>query len=161
MLGKKPLDQSCEPAPPAGPESNTTYAGRFSFSLPKPYVVQAPREGRPPRPKPLCMNIWAGAWLISSVCRLRTTHNSSATPPRQGRCSTTSSPTLPCLENRNGEPARTFLSPINANFKPSSNASGQFSPCRFERTGFGSSMSNWDGAPTIWRWITDFARGLK
>src|SRR6185369_3013124 len=51
--GKNPLPQTLLPA--SGnfpPEVNTTKPGRFSFSVPKPYVTHEPRLGRPSRGEP-------------------------------------------------------------------------------------------------------------
>ena len=45
---------------PRGPDCSTTNAGRSRDSLPRPYVTQAPRAGRPGALKPAFMNSFAG-----------------------------------------------------------------------------------------------------
>ncbi len=63
-LGKNPADHRLVPAPPVGPETNTTYAGSSSLSEPRPYVSHEPKLGRPPRPKPVCRT--AGSVAVSA-----------------------------------------------------------------------------------------------
>ena len=50
----------------------TTNPGRFWASVPSPYHSQLPAAGRPEIIEPVFMNVWAGSWLIASVCIERT-----------------------------------------------------------------------------------------
>ena len=46
-----------------------TKPGRFWFSVPRPYWIQAPIEGRMAAVAPQCRNRVAGPWATPSVCR--------------------------------------------------------------------------------------------
>ena len=51
--------------------------------------------GRPPSPKPVFMNVWAGSWLICSDCIERMMQSSSETLLRCGKMLLISWPDLP------------------------------------------------------------------
>ena len=50
----------------------TTKPGRSSAGVPSPYHSQLPAAGRPEIIEPVFMKVWAGSWLIASVCIDRT-----------------------------------------------------------------------------------------
>ena len=53
MAGRKPLLQFFGPPTGSAPSAMTTKLGRLSLTEPKPYVVHAPIDGRPPRIEPV------------------------------------------------------------------------------------------------------------
>src|SRR6478752_9225002 len=60
VLGKNPLVQFDTPPLPPRPAVSTTYPGKFSDSLPSPYVNHEPMLGRPNRGTPLIIMSCAG-----------------------------------------------------------------------------------------------------
>src|SRR5262249_17891112 len=77
----------------------TTKPGRLSQSLPRPYQTHEPMLGRPEMVVPVFMNVWAGSWLIASVCSERTMQISSAMVLMCGKIELISCPELPHLLN--------------------------------------------------------------
>ena len=81
-LGRKPLchcrDGDRLRIAAAACWSSTTKPGRLLASLPRPYVIHEPMLGRPEIDVPVFMKVWAGSWLICSVCIERTMQMSSA-----------------------------------------------------------------------------------
>src|SRR5436309_1028976 len=98
MAGRNALDQ--HGAPPSGTPSGcgiTQYAGRFSDSLPSPYVTQLPRLGNPISVRPLCSSYIAGAWTVLVHQHDRKKQMSSARRARFGKRSEISMPLAPCF----------------------------------------------------------------
>src|SRR5436190_17408438 len=89
--------------PPAPPGVNTTNAGRFSFSDPRPYEIHAPVEGRVASTVPVWKRLRAGVCVGLNVYMERMTQSLSATEASCGSRLLTSTPPLPCFLNSNGE----------------------------------------------------------
>jgi hypothetical protein len=79
-------------------------AGRFWFSVPRPYTTHEPMLGLTIRSEPVFMNTVATSWAGMSVYIERTTAMSSTCWPIPGKSSLTSVPDLPIGVNLNGEP---------------------------------------------------------
>src|SRR5216683_910424 len=77
--------------------------GRFWFSVPRPYVIHEPIEGRPARLFPVFIINTEGPWLGMSVTIERIWQKSSITPPICGKISLTSVPFCPYLVHVKGE----------------------------------------------------------
>src|SRR5881394_3479171 len=93
----------------AGLSVMTTKAGRFWLSVPRPYVVHAPSDGRPARTEPVFIWQTPPEWLIPSAMQERMTARSSTMPAVWGNQSDTQMPLLPCyfqvrLDASSGEP---------------------------------------------------------
>jgi hypothetical protein len=73
----------------------TTKPGRSSASLPRPYQHHEPMLGRPEIDVPVFISVWAGSWLICSVCIERTRQISLAMEPICGNSVLISWPDLP------------------------------------------------------------------
>src|SRR5437764_7389410 len=91
----------------------TTNAGRFWFSVPRPYVTHEPRHGRPARIEQVFIRAMPAEWLIPSPQQDRRIARSSAHAPMCGNQSDTGNPLCPyCVHFRgeasNGDP----ISPI-------------------------------------------------
>src|SRR3954462_4385935 len=89
---------------------NTTKAGRFWFSVPRPYDTQLPRDGRPPRIEPVFIWQTPAEWLMPSAQHERMTARSSTWRDRCGSQSETHVPLSPCcfhvrLDASSGAPA--------------------------------------------------------
>src|SRR5260221_9424351 len=118
----------------------TTNAGRFVFSVPKPYVVHAPSEGRPARIEPVFIWHTPPEWLIPSAMHERITAISSTICAVCGNQSDTHSPLCPCrfhcrFEANNGDPD----SPIAVITLPKLGGNGL--PARSASRGLGSNKS--------------------
>src|SRR5262245_7862411 len=95
-----PLDQFL--APLIGPpewSSLTTNPGKFSFSLPRPYVTHDPRAGCPDRIRPEFIMSMADPWIGDSAYMLCTNAMSSTHDPMFGNRSLTILPHLPYGSN--------------------------------------------------------------
>src|SRR5712671_4032344 len=77
--------------------------GRFWFSVPSPYNVHAPTDGRTNCELPVCSCTNACGWFGMSVCMLCTMHNSSACFATLGNNSEIHNPLCPRCSNLNGE----------------------------------------------------------
>jgi hypothetical protein len=79
-----------------------TKPGRSWFSLPRPYSVHDPIDGRAKRNSPVCIMSVAWGWLGTSVCMLLIRHRSSACFARCGNRSEIHRPLWPCRRNVHG-----------------------------------------------------------
>src|SRR3954467_15385567 len=123
MDGRNPAPQfDAPPLVPFVPVENTTNAGKSLDSLPSPYVVHAPKLGRPNCWLPVFIMICPGAWLNASVCSDFTMHKSSATVARCGNNSDNSAPDCPCRANLYFGPSRVEFGLMNAARYPLSNS---------------------------------------
>ena len=77
--------------------------GRFSFSLPRPYSVHAPIDGRLNWKMPVCSWRNACGWAGTSVCMPRSRHSSSACLDSSGNSSEIHRPLWPLCLNFHGE----------------------------------------------------------
>ena len=75
--------------------TSDVYAGRSEASEPIPYQTHEPAAGRPEICVPVFMKVWAGSWLICSVCIERITQMSSAISPIFGSSVDSSWPDFP------------------------------------------------------------------
>src|SRR6266568_150733 len=104
---------------------STTNPGRFSFSVPRPYVTHEPIEGCPWRGEPVKSNNSAGVWLNWSVFMDLITHKSSAASWSLGIASDIQMPLLPYCANCLGVPISLGTPEVKANLRPFRNSSGQ------------------------------------
>ena len=132
-------------------------AGRFSFSVPSPYEIHDPIEGRTKRSLPVFMARMAPPWAALVPYIERTKQRSSATPARLGSSSLTQWPDCPCRRNSQGLLKRL---PVSLNCTSGlANGSGLLS----SRTSSGlySNRSCCDGPPCMCRKMMRLARGAK
>src|ERR1019366_787093 len=78
----------------------TMNAGRFSLTVPRPYVTHAPSEGRPPTMEPVFIWLTPLEWFRPLAQQERMTARSSAQVAMFGSQSETESPLSPCLAQR-------------------------------------------------------------
>src|SRR6185436_15608619 len=94
--GMKPAPQLRGPfTTVAGLSCRTTKAGRFAFSVPRPYVTHEPSEGRPARVDPVFIWHTPPEWLMPSWTQERITARSSAHCATWGYQSEIQSPPFP------------------------------------------------------------------
>ncbi len=132
-------------------------AGRFSFSVPSPYEIHDPIDGRTKRSLPVFMARMAPPWAALVPYIDRTKQRSSATPARLGSSSLTQCPDCPCCLNSHGLLKRL---PVSLNCTSGlANGSGLLS----SRTSSGlySNRSCCDGPPCMCRKMMRLARGAK
>src|SRR5207248_9389477 len=106
MLGRKPAPQFCE-CPLGMPRPRVSYmatkAGRLCDALPRPYVTQAPTQGKPMRVWPVLILNRAGEWLLESVQHEWRKAILSTCRAMFGNSSDTQAPLWPCCSNLNGD----------------------------------------------------------
>src|SRR5438046_2090409 len=124
-----------------------TNAGRFSLSLPRPYVTHEPTQGKPMRGRPVLIWNRAGAWLFVSVQHEWTKAILSTWRARLGKISGTHVPDRPCCRHLNGD----FISGPTSLTKKPVLLSKPFSslPSAFARPGLWSQVSTWLGPPLM------------
>src|SRR6185437_483593 len=151
MPGKKPDCQFSESLIGRPLGHIATKPGRFSFSVPNPYMTQAPTLGRGCTESPQFISISDGSWLGTWACIERITAMSSAWAAVLAKISLISSPLWPYFLNLKGEGnaapvLRSVVRLIGAGW-----------PAYFWSAGFGSNVSTCDGPPLRKKWITRFA----
>src|SRR6185437_16033490 len=122
--------------PPTGSPASfiTTNAGRSWFSVPRPYVTQAPRLGRPARMLPVFIWQTLPTWFTPSAQHERTSAISSTTPAIFGYQSETQVPDCPNWANLRLEASR-LLPPTPIAVKTLPKLGGTGSPARFFSSG--------------------------
>src|SRR5882724_11504104 len=103
MAGRKALFHSGGPTVVGTSGHSTTYAGRFLFSVPSPYVSHDPMDGRPTWLCPVFIINMDGSWFGISVYTDRMKQMSSTHSPTCGNSSLTSMPLFPYFLNWNGD----------------------------------------------------------
>src|SRR5262249_41190574 len=119
----------------------TTKPGRFSFSLPSPYVTQLPTDGLPIRGSPVFIMKRAGLWLFDSLHSEWTNAIGSTCLDRLGKSDDPHLPHCPYCFHSNGD----FISgPTSLMKKPEflSNPGSGLPSC-FASSGLWSQVSTW------------------
>src|SRR5262245_44202131 len=138
----------------------TQYAGRFSPTLPRPYVTHEPSDGWPISVRPVWSSYIAGAWTVElhqQPCKYATSSTHSA---KCGMRSLTHSPLLPCFLNGRVLGSRPE-SPLVNWLGNLPRLCGSGFPRHFASSGFGSNRSSGDGPPTMNMKMTLFALASK
>ena len=116
--------------------------GRFSFSVPSPYVTHAPRLGRESRSLPQFINRMDCSWFGVLAYIERMKHMSSTWAAVFSKISLTSMPDWPYLRNENGEP---IAAPVARSVVRL--PCGKVWPSYLLSSGLGSNVSTCDGPP--------------
>src|SRR5688500_10037904 len=136
----------------------TQKAGRFWFSVPRPYVTHAPSDGRPARTEPVFIWHTPPEWLMPSETHERMTAMSSAISAWCGIQSLIHRPLLPCcFQVRWSGNIGALYSPIAV--ITGLKLSGSGFPAYLRMAGLGSNRSMWLGPPSMNRKMTLLARG--